>query len=85
MGFTTNTIFFFQGTVSNLEDRPMLLNVFNEYTNHPDTFLELPSSLKHSQLAFFYEPKERGKVFAKHPLFPKSFGWMTEPGIYTGE
>lgn len=62
----------------------MLLNVFNDYSNQPDKFLEFPSMWKQSHLAFFYEPKEKGKSFAKHPLFPKSFGWMTEPGMYAG-
>jgi len=39
-------------------------------------FQEIPSSLKYSRLQFYYpSPKE----------LPKTFAWLTEPGIFYGE
>ena len=36
-------------------------------------------------LSFFYFPKDVGKLAAKLPLYPCSFGWMTQQGIYGGK
>ena len=61
-----------------------MFQVFSEYLHVPDKFLELPSSQKHSHIAFFYATKDAGKLPAKYPLSPRKFGWLTELGVYAG-
>ena len=40
-------------------------------------FLEFPSSLKYSAFSTFYNTEGKRKI-------PTHFGWLTEPGLYTG-
>ena len=77
---TTNTrLYQFQGYVNNSSDRPLLQQVFNNYLNVQERFLELPSSLKHSNLSIYIgQSQNSGQMFAKQ------FGWFTESGIYFG-
>ena len=75
---TTNTrLYQFQGYVTSSSDRPLLQQVFNNYLNVQERFLELPSSLKYSNLSFYYGQSQNS-------MFAKQFGWFTESGIYFG-
>lgn len=76
---TPTRMYQFQGYINNHQDRPLLIQVFNNYLNTPERFLELPSSWKYSSLAFYYSGDDQKS------LFPSQFGWLTEPGIYTGK
>lgn len=54
-------------------------HIFNSYLNVPEDikdFHQIPNKLKYSKLRVNYDKVIR---------FPKSFGWMTDIGIYTGE
>jgi hypothetical protein len=42
----------------------------------PEGFQDIPSSLKYSRLQFYY-PHPKG--------LPKTFAWLTEPGIFYGQ
>ena len=77
MATTTTRLYQFQGYVSSSSDRPLLQQVFNNYLNVQERFLELPSSLKHSNLSFYFGQKSG-------PMFAQKFGWFTEPGLYWG-
>ena len=82
---TSSRMYQFLGQVSSHEDRPLLLSVINADPSKQAKFLELPGSLKSPTSLFLcYQTKERGKPGARHPLFPSSFGWLTQPGIYHG-
>jgi len=76
---TPTRLYQFLGYVSNPAERPMLQSVFNNYLNVQERFLELPSKLKYSTLSFFFSTREENSR-----IFPRQFGWMTEPGIYWG-
>jgi len=76
---TPTRLYQFQGYVPNPAERPLLQQVFNNYLNVQERFLELPSKLKYSTLSFYYGPREEGSR-----MFPLQFGWLTEPGIYWG-
>lgn len=59
--------------------RLSLQHIFNSYLNVPEDikdFHQIPNKLKYSKLCVNYDKVIR---------FPKSFGWMTDIGIYTGE
>ena len=43
----------------------------------PFRFLEFPSSLKYSTLSMYMSQHSKRKL-------PTHFGWLTEPGLYTG-
>ena len=77
MATTPTRLYQFQGYVTNQTERPLLQQVFNNYLNVQERFLELPSKLKYSTLSFYYGSKEE-------KMFPQQFGWLTEPGIYWG-
>lgn len=54
-------------------------HIFSSYLNVPEDvrdFHEIPNKLKYSKLRVNYD---------KTAKFPKSFGWLTDVGIYTGE
>lgn len=72
---TLNRLYKFHETV-----RPeRLQNVFNSYLNIPEdigNFQEISSQLKYSKLRFSYDPKNK---------FPNYFGWLVEPGIFSGK
>ena len=81
---TANRLYQFQGHAGE-DERPLLAQVVNADPAQQTKFLELPSSLRAPSTLFLcYQPKERGRPFARHPLFPASFGWLTEPGVYHG-
>jgi len=77
MATTPTRLYQFQGYVTNQTERPLLQQVFNNYLNVQERFLELPSKLKYSTLSFYYGSREE-------KMFPQQFGWLTEPGIYWG-
>ena len=77
MATTTTRLYQFQGHVTSSSDRPLLQQVFNNYLNVQERFLELPSSLKHSNLSFYFGQKTGS-------LVAQTFGWFTEPGLYWG-
>jgi len=77
MATTPTRLYQFQGYVTNQMERPLLQQVFNNYLNVQERFLELPSKLKYSTLSFYYGSREE-------KMFPQQFGWLTEPGIYWG-
>ncbi len=83
---TPTRLYQFQGIISGgvESERPLLVGIFNDYLHVPERYLDLPSSLKSSMLSFYYEPKDASKLAAKIPLYPRSFGWMTEQGVYSG-
>lgn len=73
---TPNRLYQFIGYVANSDEKPLLQQIFNNYLTVPEGFQEIPSSLKYSRLQFYYpNPKE----------LPKTFAWLTEPGIFYGE
>eukprot|EP00795_Rhopilema_esculentum_P013011 gene13011-3779_t len=54
---------------------PIFAPVFAVFEPNPAPFLELPGTLHHSDLAFYFSrPKEP----------PKLFAWITGPGVYFG-
>ena len=56
-----------------------LQNVFNSYLSVPEhirDFHEIPNKLKYSKLRFSYDQSTK---------YPKIFGWLTDPGIFSGE
>jgi len=65
---TPTRMYQFQGYVSSLQERPLLIQVFNNYLNTPERFLELPST-------YYYSGFDQ--------KIPVQFGWLTGPGIYT--
>ena len=81
---TSDRLYQFQGYVNNSDVRPLLISVFQTYSNIPEQFLELPSTVKYSTLAYFHRTKQLGKQEAELPLFPAKFAWLTGSGIYAG-
>ncbi len=83
---TASRLYQFLGTINSSEDaRPLLVNVFDSDATQLNKFLELPGSLRSPlSLALGYVTKERGRAFARTPLYPASFGWLTGSGIYYG-
>ncbi|XP_023332203.1 vacuolar protein sorting-associated protein 18 homolog [Eurytemora carolleeae] len=75
---TPHRMYQLQGYVSNSSERPLLHHVFNNYLNKAARFLEFPSSLKYSTLSMFYSQQGKRRL-------PSHFGWLTEPGLYTGK
>lgn len=61
------------------ERGPYLQYIFTSYLNTPEECIdyhEIPNKLKYSKLRFHYD---------KATKFPKSFGWLTDAGVYLGE
>ena len=81
---TSDRLYQFQGNSEDSDSRPLLINVFQSFATGPEQFLELPSTVKYSTLACFYEAKQPGKQEASLPLFPSKFAWLTGAGIYAG-
>ncbi|XP_037069600.1 vacuolar protein sorting-associated protein 18 homolog [Pollicipes pollicipes] len=73
---TPGRLYQFVGSVASHDARPLLAGIFTTGGQVSERFLEIPSSLAFSRLAFFY-PKVGGP--------PDRFAWMTEPGILCGE
>lgn len=72
---TLMRIYQYIGSVQNLEDKPLLQQVFNKYLNVQESFSALINSLPYSKLQFYYPSLG---------ALPKSFGWLTEIGILYG-
>ncbi|XP_046628252.1 vacuolar protein sorting-associated protein 18 homolog isoform X1 [Neodiprion virginianus] len=65
-------IYQYIGSVTTLDEKPLLQQIFNRYLNAKERFNQLDSTLPYSKMQFYYsEPKQ----------LPKSFGWLTETGI----
>ncbi|XP_054749145.2 vacuolar protein sorting-associated protein 18 homolog [Lytechinus pictus] len=75
MATTPGRLYQFVGTVPAQADTPIFLNVFQKYEDITPSFLELPGNFGYSKLEQ-YCPKARG--------LPKTFAWMTGPGVYFG-
>ncbi|XP_053608142.1 vacuolar protein sorting-associated protein 18 homolog isoform X2 [Plodia interpunctella] len=73
---TPTRLYQFIGNAVTTDGRPSLQSIFYQYLTMPDTgFQEIPSSLKYSRLQFHFDRDE----------VPKSFAWLTEPGIFYGQ
>lgn len=60
------------------EKGPYLQHIFSSYLNVPEDikdFHEIPNKLKYSKLRFHYDSATK---------FPKTFGWLTDAGVYLG-
>ncbi|XP_076171976.1 vacuolar protein sorting-associated protein 18 dor [Ptiloglossa arizonensis] len=69
-------IYQYIGSVQNLEEKPLLQQVFNKYLNMEESFTDVISSLPYSKMQFYYPALG---------AFPKTFGWLTEAGIIYGQ
>lgn len=74
---TTRTrLYQFIGDAIMQDDKPSLQSVFYPYLTRPETdFQAIPSNLKYSKLQFFFDRNDT----------PKTFAWLTEPGIFYGQ
>ncbi|XP_014671555.1 PREDICTED: vacuolar protein sorting-associated protein 18 homolog [Priapulus caudatus] len=79
---TPGRLYQFIGTVPSSSEAPVLLGIFSCYEMNPERFLELPGNFGHSQL-MFYAPREDASQQTPGP--PKTFSWMTGPGVYYGQ
>ncbi|XP_078033999.1 vacuolar protein sorting-associated protein 18 dor [Augochlora pura] len=61
------------GEVQHPEEKPLLQQVFNKYLNVQESFNEVISNLNYSKMKFYY---------SSIGALPKSFGWLTETGIW---
>ena len=66
---TADRLYQFQGHIDDINTRPQLVSVFKKYYNGPEQFIELPTTVKYSTLAHFYESKIPGKQEAAKPLY----------------
>ncbi|XP_023014330.1 vacuolar protein sorting-associated protein 18 dor isoform X2 [Leptinotarsa decemlineata] len=69
---TPSRLYFFSGG-ANIEEKPVLQQVFNKYLNIPEheTFIECASNLRYSKLQFWSE----------NLITPNAFAWISEKGI----
>ncbi|KAG6452127.1 hypothetical protein O3G_MSEX007477 [Manduca sexta] len=73
---TPTRLYQFIGHAIVTDDKPSLQSVFYAYLTIPETgFQEIPSTLKYSKLQFFFDTNNK----------PKTFAWLTEPGIFYGQ
>ncbi|CAH0579479.1 unnamed protein product [Chrysodeixis includens] len=73
---TPTRLYQFIGDTLMKDDKPSLQTIFHPYLTIPETgYQEIPSTLKYSKLQFFFDKKEA----------PKTFAWLTEPGIFYGQ
>lgn len=73
---TLDRIYEFVGSASNIEERPFLPQIFNNYLNKPEQFVSMASKLKYSKLQFYY-PSGTSQ--------PTQCAWLVEQGLYCGE
>ncbi|XP_031628679.1 vacuolar protein sorting-associated protein 18 homolog isoform X2 [Contarinia nasturtii] len=76
---TLNRLYKFHENLRVDEKPPYLQHIFQSYLNVPEDikdFHQINNKLKYSKLRVNYD---------KTAKFPKSFGWLTDIGIYTGE
>ncbi|XP_012246448.1 vacuolar protein sorting-associated protein 18 homolog isoform X2 [Bombus vosnesenskii] len=70
---TLMRIYQYIGAVQNPEEKPLLQQIFNKYLNVQESFNEVINNLPYSKIQFYYPSLG---------ILPKSFGWLTEPGIF---
>ena len=79
---TPTRLFQFQGQcLKESETIPRFTDLFTKYLTNVERNLIMPSSLKYSDLAFFFMPAYR----AAGILYPQQFGWMTEEWLQWGK
>ncbi|CAH1786190.1 unnamed protein product [Owenia fusiformis] len=72
---TPGRLYQFIGTIPSSTEPPMFTHVFQDYEDVPERFLELPGNFGYSKLLMYH---------AKFREQPRSFAWMTGPGVYHG-
>lgn len=73
---TPTRLYQFIGHAMIADDKPSLQSIFHTYLTTPETgFQEIPSTLKYSKLQFYFDKTNT----------PKTFAWLTEPGIFYGQ
>ncbi|CAH2232004.1 jg4063 [Pararge aegeria aegeria] len=73
---TPTRLYQFIGHAMMADDKPSLQSIFHPYLTTPETgFQEIPSTLKYSKLQFYFDKTNS----------PKTFAWLTEPGIFYGQ
>ena len=84
---TVDRLYQFQGVMTSdgEHDKPQLMSIFSDYLHKSDSFLEIKNTLKYSTISFYYQPEKIGRLAAKLPLYPWSFGWMTSDGVFHGK
>ncbi|CAH0723145.1 unnamed protein product, partial [Brenthis ino] len=73
---TPKRLYQFIGQAIFTDDKPSLQSIFHSYLTRTETdFQDIPSTLKYSKLQFFFDKTNT----------PKTFAWLTEPGIFYGQ
>ncbi|XP_061377233.1 vacuolar protein sorting-associated protein 18 homolog [Danaus plexippus] len=73
---TPKRLYQFIGHAMASDEKPFLQSIFHSYLTTVETgFHEIPSTLKYSKLQFFFDKTNS----------PKTFAWLTEPGIFYGQ
>ncbi|XP_034830412.1 vacuolar protein sorting-associated protein 18 homolog isoform X2 [Maniola hyperantus] len=73
---TPTRLYQFIGHAMMADDKPSLQSIFHPYLTTPETgFQEIPSTLKYSKLQFYFDKNNT----------PRTFAWLTEPGIFYGQ
>ncbi|XP_045497212.1 vacuolar protein sorting-associated protein 18 homolog [Colias croceus] len=73
---TPTRLYQFIGHAMYSDEKPSLQSIFHSYLTTPETgFQEIPSTLKYSKLQFYFDKNSN----------PKTFAWLTEPGIFYGQ
>lgn len=73
---TPTRLYQFIGHATITDNKPSLQSLFYTYLTMPETgFQEIHSTLKYSKLQFFFN-----KYYN-----PKTFAWLTGPGIFFGQ
>ena len=79
---TPTRLFQFQGQcLKETETVARFTDLFTKYLTNAERNLIMPSSLKYSDLAFFFMPAYR----AAGILYPQQFGWLTEKWLQWGK
>ncbi|CAH0397716.1 unnamed protein product [Chilo suppressalis] len=73
---TPTRLYQFIGNAVTIDGKPSLQSIFYPYLTTPETgFQEIPSTLKYSRLQFYFDKNN----------VPKTFAWLTEPGVFYGQ
>lgn len=73
---TSTRLYQFIGDAMYKDGKLSLHSIFHQYLTRPETdFQEIPSNLKYSKLQFFFDKSD----------VPKTFAWLTGPGIFYGQ
>ncbi|CAG0902888.1 unnamed protein product, partial [Darwinula stevensoni] len=73
---TPTRLYQFVGLVTDLEDRPVLGQIFSNYIRIPERFLEIAGYSKHSCLQTFRPTIQEA---------PKTYAWLTSAGVHFGQ